>query len=225
MCFSASASFTAGVLLSFICTETIRKVHKPSQFAMAGLPVFFAFQQFSEGVLWLTIGQAQYVVARNISTHVFIFMAQVVWPVLIPLSVLLLEENKTRKRILSVLLKVGVAIGLYYTARLILYPVHAHIIGKHIVYQDTSIDPLGLASIAVYLVATITPLFVSSVKRVHVLGTIMSVSFIVSALFYVHCLTSVWCFFAAVISFMVFYIIRDAHKTFHFPALQIPGKN
>jgi hypothetical protein len=224
MCFSASASFTAGVLLTFIGTETIRKVHKPSQFAMAALPVFFAFQQFSEGVLWLTIGQEQYAAVRSISTHIFIFMAQVVWPVLIPLSVLLLEENKTRKRILSGLLKVGVAIGLYYTARLILYPVHAQIIGKHIVYQDTSIDPSGLAAISVYLIATITPLFVSSVKRVHVLGTIMSISFIVSALFYVRCLTSVWCFFAAVISFMVFYIIRDAHKTFHFPVRHVQTK-
>ena len=49
----------------------------------------------------------------------------------------------------------------------------------------------------------------------------MGLSFIVSALFYVRCLTSVWCFFAAVISFVVFYMIHDAHKKFHFPALNL----
>jgi len=68
----------------------------------------------------------------------------------------------------------------------------------------------------VYLTATIGPLFVTSVKRVYILGVIMGAAFIVSALFYVRCLTSVWCFFAAVISFVVFYIIRDAHRQFHF---------
>jgi hypothetical protein len=31
---------------------------------------------------------------------------------------------------------------------------------------------------------------------------------------------SVWCFFAAVISFGVFYLVRDAHKKFHLAAPQ-----
>ena len=42
MCFSAGASFTAGVLLTVVGTETLRKVHKPSQIALAGIPVFCA---------------------------------------------------------------------------------------------------------------------------------------------------------------------------------------
>jgi hypothetical protein len=55
MCFSAGASFTAGVLLTFVGSETLRKVHKPSQLALASIPVFFAAQQFTEGVLWSTL--------------------------------------------------------------------------------------------------------------------------------------------------------------------------
>jgi len=64
--------------------------------------------------------------------------------------------------------------------------------------------------------ATIAPLFISSIKRIHFVGTIMGLSFIVSAIFYKEFLISVWCFFAAIISFVVFYIIKDAHKKFHF---------
>jgi hypothetical protein len=116
----------------------------------------------------------------------------------------------------------GVAIGLYYSYWLIAVPVHAEIIGNHVVYQDTALNSWGLATIILYLTATIAPLFVSSVKRVYLLAIVMTISFIVSALFYIRCLTSVWCFFAAVISFAVFYIIRDAHKKFHFPSPQIP---
>jgi hypothetical protein len=221
MCFSAGASFTAGVLLTFIGTETLRKVHKPSQIALASIPVFFAVQQFAEGGLWMTIGQQGHTGLQTLFTHVFVVMAQIVWPILVPLSVLLLEHNKPRRRILSALLTVGVAIGLFYAYRLIAYPMHAEILGRHIVYQDTALDSWGLASIVLYLFATIAPLFVSSSKRTYVLGIIMGLSFIVSALFYIRCFTSVWCFFAAVISFVVFYMVRDAHKKFHFPAPQV----
>jgi hypothetical protein len=43
----------------------------------------------------------------------------------------------------------------------------------------------------------------------YVLGIIMGLSFMVSAVFYMKCLTSVWCFFAAVISFVIYFIVRD----------------
>ena len=221
MCFSAGASLTAGVLLTFVGSETLRKVHKPLQIALASIPVFFAVQQFAEGALWMTLGQPGHPGLQTLFTHAFVIMAQIVWPILVPLSVLLLERNKTRRRMLYALLTVGVAVGLYYAYRLIAYPMHAEIIGRHVVYRDTSLNPLGLATIVLYLLATIVSLFVSSTKRAYVLGIIMGLSFIVSALFYIRCVTSVWCFFAAVISFVVFYMIRDEHKKFHFPASRI----
>jgi hypothetical protein len=216
MCFSAGASFTAGVLLSVVGSETIRKVHKPSQIALASIPVFFASQQFAEGALWLTIGQPGHAGAEKLFTYLFLVMAQIVWPILVPISVLLLERNKTRKRVLQALLIVGVAIGLCYAYRLIAYPMHAEIVGKHVVYQDTALNLLGLITIVLYLFATVGALVVSSTKRVYVLGIVMGLSFVVSAFFYIRCLMSVWCFFAAVMSFWVFYIIRDEHKKFHF---------
>ena len=125
--------------------------------------------------------------------------------------------NKTRRRVLQALLIVGVAIGPYYAFRMIAYPMHAEIVGKHVLYQDTASNTLGLIAIVLYLFATVAALVVSSTKRVYVLGIIMGLSFIVSAFFYIRCLTSVWCFFAAVMSFWVSYIVRDEHKKFHFP--------
>jgi hypothetical protein len=221
MCFSAGASFTAGVLLTVVGSETVRKVHKPSQFALASIPVFFAAQQFAEGALWMTIGKADHAGAEKLFTYLFLVMAQIVWPILVPISVLLLERNETRRRLLHALLIVGVGIGLYYAYRLTVYPMHAEIVGRHVVYQDTALNSLGLITIVLYLFATVAALVVSSTKRVYALGIIMGLSFIVSALFYIRCLTSVWCFFAAVMSFWVFYIVHDEHKKFHFTKHQI----
>ena len=215
MCFSAGASFTAGVLLTFVGTETIKKVHKPSQIVFAGIPVFFAMQQFSEGILWLTMTHAGYGALQNIFTYIFIVMAQIVWPAMIPLSVFLLEENRIRKKILTGLLCVGTVVAAYNLWMLIVHGIHAEISGRHLVYQSNYQDSFGITALVVYLAVTILPIFVSSIKRMYILGIIMALAFAVSALFYMQCLTSVWCFFAAVISFVVFYIIRDAHKKFH----------
>jgi hypothetical protein len=215
MCFSAGASFTAGVLLTFVGTETIKKVHKPSQIVFAGIPAFFALQQFSEGVLWLTMNHAGYAALQTAVTYIFIVMAQIVWPAMIPLSVFLLEENRVRKRILKALLGIGAVVAAYNLYMLVIHGIHAEISGRHLVYQSGYQDSLGMAALSVYLAVTILPIFVSGIKRMYILGIIMAAAFAVSALFYMQCLTSVWCFFAAVISFVVFYIIRDAHKKFH----------
>jgi len=214
MCFSASASFTSGVLLTFIGTETLRKVHKSSQIVFAGIAIFFASQQFAEGVVWTAMAHPGYDGVQKTAAYIFVIMAQVIWPLLIPLSVLLMEDNRIRKRILFALLGAGSAVALYYLYRLVFYNIHAKISGRHIAYQSAVQDSFAKIALILYLAATIGPLFVSSIKRMYILGIIMAISFMVSAVFYTRCLTSVWCFFAAVMSFAIFYIIRDAHKKF-----------
>jgi hypothetical protein len=215
MCFSAGASITAGVLLTFVGVETLRKVHKPAQLAFAVIPVFFAFQQFAEGALWLAMTHTGYGAVQIAATYIFLLLAQVIWPAMIPLSVLLIEINKTRRRILAGLLTLGSAIGLYNLYRMIFFGVHAEIRGLHLTYESSVHDTFGIAALALYLAVTIAPIFVSSIKRMYILGIIMFLSFVVSFVFYTQCLTSVWCFFAAVISFVIFYIIRDEHKKFN----------
>ena len=222
MCFSAGASFTAGVMLSIVGTETYRKVHKPRQLVLASIPLFFAVQQFAEGVVWLTIGKPDHAVTQAVASYIFLIFAQVVWPVMVPLSVLILEKNKNMKRILSVLLALGIAVALYYTYGLIfIRDVNAQIIGLHIVYRDTTYDIQGAVVVLLYIASAIAPMFVSTIKKIHFVGIIMSIALIVSGIFYIQCLTSVWCFFAAIISFVVFYIVSDAHKLFHLERLNL----
>jgi vacuolar-type H+-ATPase subunit I/STV1 len=93
--------------------------------------------------------------------------------------------------------------------------VKAQIIGAHIVYKYTAPDLQGAAGVLFYVIAAVAPLFVSSIKKSYILGIIMVLSFIASTVSYLRFLTSVWCFFAAIISFVVFYIVSDAHKLFH----------
>ena len=55
MCFSATASFTAGVPLLLIGVITISRVRNRKDLLYALIPMLFAIQQLIEGALWLTV--------------------------------------------------------------------------------------------------------------------------------------------------------------------------
>jgi hypothetical protein len=221
MCFSAGASFAGGVIISSIGVITIREVHKPSQIVFASIPVFFGVQQIVEGCLWLTLPDANYISIQKIATYCFMIMAQVLWPIIIPVSVLLMEKNRKRKRVLQILLVLGMSLSFYYAFCLLLFHVTPQIAGFHIQYNTDFPDSLAMAAFIVYLVVTITPLFVSDIKRTYMLGILMFLSCLITAIFFTQYLTSVWCFFAALISGVIFWILRDSKKEFNFNKLSL----
>jgi hypothetical protein len=221
MCFSPEASFAGGVIISAIGVATVRKVHKPSQLLFACIPLFFGIQQITEGILWLSLSHLDYVVFQKLSTYAFLVMALVIWPMMIPLSVFFMEENKKRKRILWILLIIGATLSLYYIVCLLLFNVNPQIMGYHIQYNSGFPKSIALAVFATYLIATITPLFVSSIKRTHLLGILMFLSCLVTAIFFTQFLTSVWCFFAALISGVIYWILRDSKIKFNLDKLNL----
>jgi len=221
MCFSSEASFAGGIIISAIGIATVKEVHKPSQLLFAGIPVFFGIQQIIEGCLWLTIPYIEYVNIQKIGTYLFLIMADVLWPLFIPLSVLLMEENNKRKIILRILLFMGLSLSLYYVFCLLFFNVTPQIMGYHIQYNTDFPKSIALLAFIIYLIVTITPLFVSSIKRTHLLGILMFLSCLVTAIFFIQYLTSVWCFFAALISGVVFWILRDSKREFNLNELYL----
>jgi hypothetical protein len=225
MCFSAGASFVGGVIIAGFGVATVREVHKPAQLVFASIPLFFGVQQILEGCLWLTLPVSDYVNIQKITTYLFLIMAQVLWPVLIPISVLLMEKNKKRIMILRLLLGLGLSLSLYYGVCLLLFHVKPQIIGYHIEYNTDFPDSFAILAFLVYLVVTIAPLFVSGVKRTHLLGILMFISCLITVIFFTQYLISVWCFFAALISMVVFWILSDAKKEFNLKKLSLIGFN
>jgi hypothetical protein len=221
MCFSPEASFAGGVVISSIGIISIRKVHNPSQILFASIPLFFGLQQFVEGTLWLTLPIAEYVTIQKISGYIFLVMAQVIWPVMIPLSVLLMEGSKKRKKILFALLLCGFLLSMYYAFCLLFFSINPRIEGYHIYYHNNFPESLSIVAFIFYLIATITPLFVSSVKRTHLLGILMTLSCLITAIFFTQYLTSVWCFFAALISCVIYWILNDSLIEFNLEKLRL----
>lgn len=224
MCFSPEASFTGGVLIFSIGIAAVKNVHKPNQLVFAIIPMFFGIQQITEGFLWLSLQNPDFPNIQKLTSAIFLIMAEILWPIIIPLSVLLIEENKSKKRILWVFLIMGILLSSYYAYCLLNFTVNPQIVNYHIQYNNDFPIAFRNLAFAVYLLATITPLFVSSIKKMHYLGGLMFLSCLISALFFMQYLTSVWCFFAAFISVVIFWILKDSKKIFNFGMVNLLKK-
>ena len=140
-------------------------------------------------------------------------MARVFWPTVLPLSILLMEAHGKKRRLFFILLCMGISVSLYYTYCLIFLQVSPHINGYHIQYVSDFPESLAVPVFIIYFVASIAPLFISSMKKIRLFGVLMFVSCLVTAVFYIQYLTSVWCFFAAMISVVIFWILRNSDFT------------
>jgi hypothetical protein len=212
MCFSASASFGAGVILSVIGIASIKKVQTSSQLFFASIPLIFAVQQIMEGFLWLALANSNYFSLQKFTTYVFLFFAQVVWPFWVPFAILKLEIKEKRKKIDYILVSVGVLVASYLAFCLYFFNVDAKILGNHITYQQDYPDSINHYFGFLYIIATIAPSFFSRIRHMKVFGVAVLISYIISKIFYIDYIVSVWCFFASIVSITILVILHEYNK-------------
>jgi hypothetical protein len=209
MCFCASASFGAGVVLSVIGVAAIKKTQHPKQLFFATIPLIFAIQQIAEGVLWVTLPNPNYVIIQKTTIYIFLFFAEILWPMWVPIAILLLEKKATRKKIQKILVGAGLLVGIYLAFCLLSFTIEAKIIGHHISYKLDYPPSLRYISIILYALATIVPPFFSHIKRMWMFGVAIAISYIISAIFFEHYILSVWCFFSSIISLSIYAIMIE----------------
>ncbi len=210
MCFSASASFIAGASLLAVGAVTVSKVAQKTELPFAMIPVLFGLQQIVEGVIWLGL-RFDTPLLNAFMTQVYSLFSHVLWPIYVPLAVLLLEPVRWRRRTLSAFLWVGAAVGLYLLYTLVRFPVRAEAVGGHILYVSPHF--YALVVMGAYLAATCISAFFSSHKAVVAFGVVALLSFIAAYGFYALWFISVWCFFAAIQSGLVYRYFRRAGRS------------
>ena len=213
MCFSAGASFAGGVIITAIGVMTVRRNSVPSRRMFAAIPLIFGVQQISEGFVWVALQSSGNDLMLSIASGIFLFAAVILWPVYLPLSVMLMEKIKLRRQIIWFLFITGLVASLYYAIGILLFDVTPQISSHHIKYANEFPRPPANSIFIIYLIATLTPLFVSSVRKMWLMGLLMTISCLITGIFFREFLTSVWCFFAALISVVIYLIIaaRQAH--------------
>jgi hypothetical protein len=215
MCFSATASFSAGAILFSVGVYCIKKALDTDKryLTLAAIPFLFGIQQAFEGGLWLSMANPEGSTAMGMALG-FLFFADFFWPFLIPLASALVEIKQWKRRVFLIFSLFGGLFGLSLYLPLLFNPewLSIQIMQGSILYQlvqiyDAIIPKTGLRLI--YIVTVTYPLLASSVNSIRSLGILLLISIVVSILFYSYVFVSVWCFFAAIISLYIFLIMRQ----------------
>jgi hypothetical protein len=212
MCFSATASFTAGIGLLVIGAVTVSRVRRRAELPFALIPGLFGVQQLIEGGLWLTFPDNA-PLANTVLTYFYSFFSHVLWPIYVPIAVLLLEPVEWRRKLLMAIAVAGAAVGLYLLYFLVTEPIVSEVVGRHISYQSPHF--YIAAVMALYVSATCVSSFVSSCKTIRWFGAATFVALLAAYAFYAFWFISVWCFFAAVLSLIV--LVHFSHEPHSVP--------
>ncbi len=200
MCFSATASFTAGIVLTAIGVATVKRAQRKTEIPFAMIPLLFGLQQIIEGLLWLSF-QFGFHLLNVIMTYAFTLVSHVFWPIFIPLSIGLLEIVLWRRKVIDVFLLTGISLGAFLLYFIIRYPITSEI-HSHIVYVFPHFhNPLVLV---IYIAATCISAFFSSHRVINIFGILALIFFILSFWFYYVAFFSVWCFSSAILSVIIY---------------------
>ena len=215
MCFSATASFSAGTVLLGIGALTLRSALAARQrraLLFAAIPMLFAIQQLIEGVIWLTFTD-EHPGLNAVMTHAYSFFSHVLWPVVVPLAVLLMEPAGWPRRALVAFVAAGAAVGAYLLYVLLAYPIVSRPTGQHIEYVSPHF--FAAATMMLYLLSTAISPLLSTHRMVVVFGALALLSFGAAYAFYATWFISVWCFFAALLSAVVYlhFGVRDPNRS------------
>ena len=202
MCFSVTASFTASLVLITCGIAALKYAQEKRLKMIAAIPLIFGLQQFAEGTVWMSFLDPRFAFVRMTATYIFLACACIIWPLWIPIALSRFDVHYYKRFVPSM-----IAGGICACAAIVyafLYPISV-IAGCNIAYNldfpytEYSTYFNSVVSL-LYVIATIVPFFITRNKMLWCIGALIAVSYIISYVAYFEAFTSVWCFFAALIS-------------------------
>ena len=221
MCFSATASFTAAAILvpaGMYCLKASNHIDKRYR-AFAMLPFMFGMQQLLEGGVWVALLQGDGDSARSFSLG-FLLFSHVFWLGWIAYSAYLVEPSARLRRVFIFISLFGILFGAFLYAPLLLNnkwmvaSIVNHSIDYSLVFMSDAYLPQEIITI-LYAMVILVPLILSSDRYHSRLGVLTLIVGFVAWGFYDWAFISVWCYFSAVISLYVFFVIAASVQAAH----------
>lgn len=230
MFFSATTSFITAAIVGMSGLYALVRAPAWRYWLFAAIPLLFAAQQVIEGLIW------QRLASGGLSSNIpdlaksYVFIAEAVWPVFIPLAVLLIEPRRLRQYILAAAVFLGVLVSLFFTSLLSVGTYDAVVEGDCIRYsgciemaqnfslypftenQKWSFSNLEWTTVPFALV-TVGALLVSSIGYVRWFGYLAGLGIVGAIAIQPSAFVSVWCFFAAIASISAAFTVHKMRQT------------
>ena len=208
----AVLNFILSGIIGVVGILTLRKVSTPKEVVFASLPMLFSLHQFTQGFVWLGVNHFIGERALYMAENIFVFYAQGLLQFLVPLSIWLLEPSGTRKKIIFILMILGGLLTAYTLWGLSVQPTYVSVEHNALTYVNPWTNHRWIAMI--YVLTTCGSLILSSSIAIQIFGWLNLIGLSVVSLLKPYAFTSIWCFYAAAVSVLLYFYFVERRISF-----------
>ncbi len=212
MCFSATADLVAAAAVAPVGVLALRWAPTRADLPIASLPMLFSVHQGVEAFVWWGIDGTVGAQVQHAAILIYLLIAQVVLPILVPAGVRAIETVRWRRRAMLAPVLAGAATSVWFVVILATHDLGARAQANAIVY-DTDYR-IGTLLAVLYGIAVLGAIALTSHRPLLWLGIVNAIGFAGAALVRYESVTSVWCVYAALTSAVVL-LHLDARRRDH----------
>jgi hypothetical protein len=199
MCFSPEGDLVGGMVVTAIGVDACRHLRgRNNLLLLAALPLVLGAHQIDESLVWWSLQDHIPHLAGRIAMWIYLVIAMVVVPILVPLAIFKVEPTARRRWLMAPFVALGTGVGIVLLLQLLRGPVTVKLGTYHLAYSIGLRH--GILIIGLYVVATCGPLLVSGYRDIFVFGLANLVVVIILARLTADGFASLWCFYAALAS-------------------------
>ncbi|MEY2635171.1 MAG: hypothetical protein RIS75_1111 [Actinomycetota bacterium] len=209
MCFSPEVDFAVGTAIAVVGIDALRHCPSPRYLPLAAMPMLFAAHSFSSALVWcgFLTDQPEWITAW--ATSFYVIFAFVVLPLLVPVSILAIEWNTSRRWWLVSVTAMGLVAALDFGQSIARGDTQA---SQCTNYIDFNVYGSGLRTGVLYVLATCAAMMLSQNRNLQIWGGINFVAVSLLGVTQNQGLPSLWCFLAAATSFVIAIYLRVETK-------------
>ncbi len=197
MCFSPEGDIVGGVVVTAVGVDALRHLrNRHDHLALAALPLVLGFHQIDEAFAWWGLqGVVPHGLGR-VATWIYLVIAFVVLPILVPVVIMLLEPTARRKWRIAPFLAIGTGVSVVLLETMLRNHPTVTLGRFHLAYSIGLQH--GTVIIGLYIVATCGSLLASGFRDIVVFGLANVVAVVILARLSADGFASLWCFYAAI---------------------------
>jgi hypothetical protein len=212
MCFSPTGDLVGGAVVVGIGIDACLHLRRRFEYvAIAALPIALGLHQIDETLVWWWLQGHDGRGVGEVAMWIYLLFALVVLPTLVPLMVLFFTPRSRRRFRQVPFVALGVVVSVILFEAMLVGNPQARLGTYHLAYTIGLRH--GIFIIGLYIVATCGPMLASGFRPMEWFGVANLAAVIVLALLCASGFTSLWCFYAALVSAAIALHLRLTNRS------------